>query len=177
MSVACQGAPGALSRKACLCFLPQHEAAPLPAFGDVIRAVETGGVDVAKLPLSNNNEARKTGAKDLIASSDLRIVAEHVLPIRMHLLALPNATLDGIHTVVSHPIGLRQCVRAMARPGIATEEAANSAVTAKALDRRDRRVLASAAAAKLYGLAVLARDVQDRPDNATIVSILARSER
>ena len=175
MSVAYQGVPGAFSHEACLRFLPGHAAVPVPAFSDVIQAVASEQAEFGMLPLSNN-EAGETGARELIASSDLRIVAEHVLPIRMHLLGLPNATLGGIRTVASHPVALRQCTRTLSRLGLATEAAANTAVAAKALDRLDRGVLASEAAADLYGLSVLVSDVQDRSDNATTFAVVARSE-
>jgi len=175
VSVAYQGVPGAFSHEACMRFLLGHAAVPVPAFSDVIQAVASEQAEFGMLPLSNN-EAGETGARELIASSDLRIAAEHVLPIRMHLLGLPNATLDGIRTVVSHPVALRQCTRTLSRLGLATEAAANTAVAAKALDRLDRGVLASEAAAGLYGLSVLVSDVQDRPDNATSFAVVARSE-
>ena len=175
MTVAYQGAPGAFSHEACLRFLPDHEAVGVAAFADVVEAVEAGRADFGILPLSNN-EAGETGARNLIESSGLRIAARHALPVRMHLLGLPSATLDGIRTVASHPVALRQCARTLARLGVQTEEATNTALAARGLSRIDHGVLASEAAAEQYGLAILMRDLQDRPDNATTFAVVARSE-
>lgn len=175
MTVAYQGAPGAFSHAACLRFLPDQEPIAVPGFSDVIRAVEDGDADFGILPLANN-EAGETGALGLIDSSGLRIASRHVLPIRMHLLGLPSATLNDIRTVVSHPLALKQCSRTLIRLGFSTEESANTAMAAASLSRSDQAVLASEAAAGLYGLAILMPDLQDRPDNATTFAVVARSE-
>ncbi|HEV8406813.1 MAG TPA: prephenate dehydratase domain-containing protein, partial [Sphingomicrobium sp.] len=97
-----------------------------------------------------------------------------LLAIRMHLLGLPDASLDQIRTVVSHPVALRQCAATLAALGVGTEETSNTAVAAKALTNPMRGVLASEAAATLYGLSILKRDVHDRPDNATRFAIVSR---
>jgi len=176
MKVAYQGAEGAFSHEACLRFLPDHRPVPVPTFTDVISAVRSGEVALGMLPLANN-EAGETGARELIESACLHIVGEPVLPVRMHLLGLPFATLDQIRTVVSHPIALRQCSRTLAALGMSTEETSNTALAAKALANPNRGVLASEAAAELYGLAILKRDVHDRADNATRFVIVSRSPR
>jgi prephenate dehydratase len=171
MTVAYQGAEGAFSHEACLRFLPEHQAVPVATFSDVLTAVESGAADVGMLPLVNN-EAGETGARELIAKARLHILREPVLPVRMHLLGLPDATLDQIRTVVSHPIALRQCSEALRKLGVETEETSNTALAAQALRNPSRGVLASEAAAAIYGLAILARDVQNRTDNATTFAIV-----
>jgi prephenate dehydratase len=172
MTVAYQGAEGAFSHEACLRFLPEHRAVPVATFADVVAAVQSGNAELGMLPLANN-EAGETGAGELIAKARLHILSEPVLPVRMHLLGLPDATLDQIRTVVSHPIALRQCSEALAKLGVKTEEASNTAVAAKTLRSPDRAVLASEAAAAIHGLTILARDVQNRADNATTFAIVS----
>lgn len=174
--VAYAGAPGAFGHEACLAFLPDHEPLPRATFEQVIASVEAGEAERGMLPLANN-QAGETGARALIASSRVRILDEHELPVRMHLLGLPGARLEDIRCVVSHPVALRQCARSIIRLGLPTEEASNTAVAAAALDNPNRAVLASAAAAEAYGLETLVADVHDRPDNATRFAIIARDER
>jgi prephenate dehydratase len=174
MKVAYQGAEGAFSHEACLRFLPGHDPVPEATFSGVIEAVERGEAELGILPIANN-EAGETGARALIEKSRLQIVEEPVLPVRMHLLGLPSATLGEIRTVVSHPVALRQCSILLAALGVTTEETSNTAIAARTLADRSRGVLASEAAARLYRLAILRRDVHDRPDNATRFAILARS--
>jgi prephenate dehydratase len=173
MTVAYQGAEGAFSHEACLRFLPDEEAVAYPTFSDVVAAVQNGDVDSGMLPLANN-EAGETGARELIEKAGLRIVDEPVLPVRMHLLGMPSAKLDQIRTVVSHPVALRQCARTLAALGVKTEETSNTAIAAKSLANPVRGVLASEAAAQIYGLAILKRDVHDRADNETRFAIVSR---
>lgn len=172
MRVAYQGAEGAFSHEACLRFLPDHEPVPKPTFADVIGAVEDGDAELGILPLTNN-QAGETGARELIEKAGLYIIREPVLPVHMHLLGVPNATLDQVRTVVSHPIALRQCSAALLDLGVKTEETSNTALAAKALTNPNRAVLASEAAAELYGLAILKRDLHNRADNATTFAIVS----
>jgi len=173
MIVAYQGTEGAFSHEACLRFLPDHEPMPVATFADVVNEVRTGRAELGMLPLANN-EAGETGARELIEKARLQIVDEPVLPVRMHLLGLPFAKLDQIRTVVSHPVALRQCSKLLSALGVETEETSNTALAAKALTNPNRAVLASKAAARIYGLAILKRDVHDRPDNATRFAIVSR---
>jgi prephenate dehydratase len=172
MTVAYQGAEGAFSHEACLRFLPEHTAVPVATFADVVAAVQSAEADFGMLPLTNN-DAGETGARELIAKARLHIVSEPVLPVRMHMLGLPSAKLDEIRTVVSHPIALRQCSEALVKLGVETDETSNTAVAAKGLRNPSRAVLASEAAAAIYGLTILARDVQNRTDNATTFAIVS----
>ena len=177
MSVAYQGAPGAFGHEACLAFLPGHDPVPKPSFADVVGAVESGETALGILPVENNCAGPVSEAQTLIAGSSLPIIAEHELAVRMHLLALPGIALENIRRVVSHPVALKQCARALRELGLELEEASNTAIAARDLAARDQAVLASEAAARAYGLAILRRDMQDRADNATRFVVLARGER
>jgi len=171
MSVAYQGAPGAFSHEACLRFLPTHEPMSFATFADVVDAVEAGAAELGMLP-TENNEAGQTGARELIEAANLRIVREVTLPVRMHLLGRPGARIEDIKTVRSHPVALRQCSHELMRLGVQTLEVSNTAFAAKTLTNITDAVLASAAAARIYGLTILLSDVQNRADNATRFAII-----
>ena len=173
MKVAYQGVPGAFGHEACLRFLPEHEPVACPTFDEVVTAVEAAETDLGMLPLCNSG-AGETGARALIEQARVRIVDQPVLSVRMHLLGLPGTTLEQIRTVLSHPVALRQCAGTLDALGLKTEEAPNSAIAAAELRDPHCAVLASEAAARLYGLAILKRDVHDRPDNSTRFAVLAR---
>lgn len=173
MTIAYQGTEGAFSHEACLRFAPDRTPIAFATFSDVVAAVKNGEADLGMLPLANN-EAGETGARELIEKAHLNIVDEPVLPVRMHLLGMQHAELEQIRTVVSHPVALRQCSRVLADLEVATEETSNTALAAKALANPSRAVLASEAAAVLYGLRILKRDVHDRRDNATRFAIISR---
>lgn len=174
MKAAYAGVPGAFGHEACLAFLPEHEPVAMPGFGEVVAAVLEGRVDGGILPVENNAAGPVQEVQALLAVSPVEVLSEHVLPVRMHLMALPGSDFTQIHTIVSHPVALKQCARTIARLELGTEEAANTAIAARDLDEPSKAVLASEAAAEAYGLAILLRDVHDREDNATRFAVIAR---
>lgn len=180
MTVAYQGQRGAFGHEACLQFAPDHEALPSPSFAAVISAVLSGEADLGMLPVENSRAGPVPEVRDLIAANDLTIEGVHALSVRMHLLALPGATLAGIRTVVSHTMALAQCADSLVELGVATEARSNTAIAACALaagDDHSVAVLASETAATLYGLNILRRDMQDDEDNTTIFHIVGRPAR
>jgi len=174
VSVAYQGAPGAFAHEACLRFLPDHQPVAKASFAEVVEAVEEGETELGMLPVENNSAGPVDEAQALLAASLLAIVAEHDLPVRQHLLALPGVPLEEIRTVVSHPVALKQCARSLHELGFETRAAPNTALAAQGLRDRSCAVLASEAAAQAYGLQILRRDMHDRADNSTRFVVLAR---
>jgi prephenate dehydratase len=174
MTVAYHGVPGAFSHEACLNFVPDEEPVGLPSFADVIHAVENGEADYGVLPLENNNAGGVDEVRQLLASSPLKIVAEHRLPIRIHLLGLPGSTLDQIQTGVSHPMAIKQCRETLQSLGLRAEEAPSTSVAAQTLSEPTKAALASEAAAQAYGLVVLKRNVHDREINETTFVVVTR---
>jgi prephenate dehydratase len=175
MKVAYQGLPGAFGHQACLAFLPDHEPVAEASFADVLAAVSEGRAHRGILPVENNEAGAVVEAQALLAESELQVVAEYVLPVRMHLLGLSGACLDQVRTAVSHPVALGQCSKKLKRLGLTLEEAPNTAIAASRLQDPNKAVLASEAAAEAYGLQILLRDVHDRPDNATRFAVICRA--
>jgi prephenate dehydratase len=173
MRVAYPGLPGAFSHEACLRFLPEYEPVQCESFEKVIGAVASGNSEIGILPIANN-AAGDTGASELIDRMPVRIAKVQELPVRMHLLGVPGGRIEDVRKIISHPVALRQCVRTLQGLGLPTEEAPNTAVAAAGLNDASCAVLGSEAAARIYGLSVLVRDVHDRPDNATSFAIIER---
>ena len=179
MKVAYQGEPGAFSHEACLTFLPDHEAVRKATFADVVAAVAEGETEFGVLPEENVAAGVVPEVKALLDKGGVAIRGRHLLPIRMHLLGAPGASLETVRTIVSHPIALAQCANKVRDLGLATEQAGNTASAARELAASGdvtRAVLASSAAAETYGLIILKRDMHDREDNATRFVVLAREE-
>ena len=176
MKVAYQGAAGAFSWEACRAFLPEWTPVARATFANVVKAVQTGAAGRGMLPIRNSTAGPVPGVEELIRDSGLLIVGRHRLPVRLHLLGLPDAELAEIDRVASHPVALAQCVRWREEAGVAVIEAANTALAAKMLaEASDIRlgVVASEAAAEAYGLKILKRDIHDREDNATTFCVIA----
>lgn len=173
--VAYQGAPGAFGHQAALTFCAGCIPRSYETFEAVARAVADGKAERGVLPVENSRAGPVAGVAEIIAETGVRILSEHDLPVRMHLLALPGVTLDEVRLVRSHPVALLQCAGKLAALGLEAEPAGNTAVAARELRRRDRAVLASDAAARAYGLEVLRADMHDDPDNSTRFAVIARA--
>lgn len=179
MKVAYQGVPGAFAWEACRTFLPEWTPVARATFANVVRAVTSGAAGRGMLPVRNSTAGAVPGVEDLIRDSGLLIVGRHRLPVRLHLLGRPEATLEGITRVTSHPMALAQCVRWREESGVLPEDATNTAMAAQALAESgdlSLGVAASEAAAETYGLKILKRDIHDRDDNATTFCVVARDE-
>jgi prephenate dehydratase len=174
MTVGYHGVPGAFSHEACLRFLPDEEPIGLPSFADVIRAVESREAEYGILPLENNNAGGVDEVQELLTQSLLRVMAEHKLPIRIHLLGLPGSSLDEVRTAVSHPMAIKQCIETLRSLGLDTEEAPSTSVAAQTLKDPTKAVLASEAAAAAYSLVVLKPNVHDREVNETTFVVVTR---
>ena len=178
MRVAFQGAFGAFSHEACLACLPEAEPVPYATFTEAFEAASAGACELACIPVDNSIAGPVPEVAELLATSELEVRAKHPQPIRMQLMAPPGALLGDIRTVASHPMALKQCGAFLRAHGLEARPAYDTAGAAAAL-ARDREpglaVVAAQAAADLYGLAVLAEDVQDQAENVTRFLILGRA--
>lgn len=134
-------------------------------------AVTSGAADLALLPIENTTAGSINETYDLLAHGVLHITGEVVSAIEHCLLALPGVTLDDVRTVISHPQAIAQCHDLFARhPHLASRADLDTAGAARRVAEANDRTLAaiaSAAAARRYGLAVVAAGIQSAAGNAT----------
>ena len=178
--IAYQGEPGANSDAACREMFPELEPLPCPTFEDAFDAVETGLADLAMIPVDNSIAGRVADIHRLLPESGLHIVGEHFLPIHFHLMALPGIRLEEVRTVRSHIHALGQCRRILREHGWAPVIADDTAGAAREVaELADPSVAAFSPrlAAELYGLEILAEDVEDAHHNTTRFLVLAREPR
>ena len=178
--VAFQGEPGAFSEEAAVRLLGEGVVTlPQPSFDAAFHAVTSGDADALLVPIENSLAGSVLRVYDLLLGSDLTITAETILPVELHLMACPGATLASIRTVESHPMALAQCERLFAEhPGwarIAAEDTAGSVRSVVQSGDLSRAAIAGARAARCHGGAILARDVQDNAENFTRFLLLAES--
>ncbi len=152
----------------------------LPSIPDVLLATERGEVDLGFAAIENSIEGSVNVTLDLLAfETDLCIQREVVISVQLNLLACPGSTLEDITTVVSFPHAAAQCRRFLSErlPGVAVQAATSTAQAAKSLaESGDPRTAAigTALAAKVYGLEILAEDIEDHPENETRFVTVAR---
>jgi prephenate dehydratase len=178
--VAFLGPPGTFSEEALLSQpdLAAAEPVAIRSITEVITEVDQGRAELGVVPIENAIEGSVTATLDTLAfeaSPDVLIQREIVLPIDMHLCAPPGTRLADITTVVSIPHATAQCREWLSRklPGVAVEaanstaEAARLVAKTKPTGKTVRASISNALAAKLYGLDILAEDIEDHPDNET----------
>jgi prephenate dehydratase len=154
---------------------------PLGSITAVLDAVARGDAPLGFVPIENGIEGTVSATIDgLIHDVDLHIQREVVMDIHLHLMVRPGTTLADIRYVSSYPHALAQCQKFLAEtlPG-AEERAANSTADAARLlgesDSHDGAAIAPRLAAERYGLAIVAEDVEDHPENQTRFVLVARS--
>jgi prephenate dehydratase len=172
-----QGERGANSEIACNEVYPDWQALPCPTFEDAFAALGDGTADLAMIPIENSIAGRVADIHHLLPSSGFHIIGEHFLPIHFHLMAPKGATLATLKTVQSHVMGLGQCRKILRKLKLTAEVAADTAGSARQVAEKGditRAALAPKLAASVYGLDILAEDVQDEDHNTTRFVILAR---
>jgi prephenate dehydratase len=172
-----QGEPGANSHLASREVYPDHEAVPCPTFEDAFAAITSGDAQLGMIPVENSVAGRVADIHHLMPHSGLHIVAEHFMPVRHQLLAPRGARLEDIKTVESHVHALGQCRKVIRKLGIRPIVAADTAGSAREVAEigdKTRAAIATRLAAEIYGLDILAEDVEDEDHNTTRFVVLSR---
>jgi prephenate dehydratase len=178
--IAFQGEPGANSHIALLEAYPNAEPLPCPTFEDALGAIASGDADLGMIPIENSVAGRVADIHHLLPQSGLFIVGEWFLPIRHQLMAPRGAALADIKTVESHVHALGQCRNTIRKLGIRPIVSGDTAGAARLIAQRGDKhcaAIASRLAAEIYGLDILAEDVEDETHNTTRFVLLAREEK
>ncbi|HWK69183.1 MAG TPA: prephenate dehydratase [Rhizobiaceae bacterium] len=174
-----QGEPGANSDTACRNVYPDMEPLPCPTFEDAFNAVETGKADLAMIPIENTIAGRVADIHHLLPESRLHIVGEYFLPIHFQLMVLPGRKIEDIKSVYSHIHALGQCRKVIRKhrwkPMVAGDTAGAARVVAEEGNPHNA-ALAPRLAASLYGLDIVAENVEDTDNNVTRFVVLSKTE-
>ncbi len=171
-----QGEPGANSHNACKAMYPKLEAVPCATFEDALDAVSSKDCDLAMIPIENSVAGRVADIHHLLPGVRLFIVAEHFERVRHQLMALPGASLETVKRALSHTHALGQCGKMLKKLNIAPVPEADTAGAARIVSEAGDMSLAAIAsklAAEIYGLKILAQDIEDEVHNTTRFVILA----
>jgi prephenate dehydratase len=173
-----QGEPGANSHIICSDMYPGWEVLPCPTFEDAFAAVKDGEAGLAMIPIENSIAGRVADIHHLLPTSGLHIIGEGFLPIHFQLMALPEADLGTIKSVYSHVHALGQCRKIIRKLGLKAHVAGDTAGSARQVaEWKDptRASLAPRMAADIYGLKILAENVEDEAHNTTRFVILSKT--
>ncbi len=141
--------------------------------------MEAGAAPFAVVPVENSLEGSITRAYDLLLDSPLMVCGETELRISHCLIALEGTGLDDVRFVYSHPQALGQSRNFLRQLNAEVTPASDTAGSVKMIKegaRRDCAAVASARAAELYGLKILAREIEDNPHNFTRYFVLSKED-
>jgi prephenate dehydratase len=177
--IAFQGELGANSHIACHEAYPDYEPTPCATFEDAFAAITSGQADLAMIPIENSLAGRVADIHHLMPTSGLHIISEWFLPIRNQLMAPKGAKLGDLKIVESHIMALGQCRNLLRKLGVKTLVAADTAGSAREVSERGdrtRAAVASRLAAEIYGLDILAEDIEDESHSTTRFIVLSRED-
>lgn len=160
----------------------ESDLRPFPSVADVIKAVEDGTVSEGIVPMENSIEGSFNMTLDMLAfEANLMIEREVIVPITQNLLVKPGTKMGDITSVISQPHATAQCRQFISEnlPNAITEAANSTAEAAKkvaAEEAGNRAAIGNALAAKLYGLEILAADIEDFKHNQTRFVMLGKNK-
>ena len=175
--IAFQGELGAYSHQACQQARPDMEAVPSTTFEDVVDKVASGQVDLGMLAVENSTYGRVADVHSLLPQSGLHIIDEAFVRVHVNLLGVPGAKLADVTEAHGHVVILPQCAGFLRKHGIQGKVSSDNARAAREVAEsgdKTRAALASELAASIYGLDILARQIEDQSNNTTRFLVMAR---
>ncbi len=175
--IAFQGHPGAYSDMACRAVFPRLKTMPCASFEDVFAVVRDGDAGQAMIPIENSVAGRVADIHHLLPDSGLHIVGEHFQRVNHKLLAPKGGRLESLKRVLSHEQALSQCRNFMRQHGLSPEVYADTAGAAQFVAEQadpSQAAIASRLAGEIYGLEILADDIEDAEHNTTRFVVMQR---
>ena len=178
--VAFQGEAGAYSEEAAYRFFGSlAQTRPCKSLEDVFKAVQQEEVPFGIVPVENSLEGSINQTYDLLLNSNLKVSGEIEMRIVHCLIVNPGVSLHSIKRVYSHPQALAQCQAFLKHMGyelIPTYDTAGSVKMIKEAGIADSGAVASARAAEVYGMNIVAREIEDNQNNFTRFFILSERD-
>jgi prephenate dehydratase len=179
MRIGYQGEGLSYSDQAAAELFPEEKRVGYPTFVAAFEALRDGEVERLVMPIENSTTGSVLPVLDRLLPGQVHIVGEHLVEVRHTLLGLHGAALEGIKRVRSHPEALAQSESILTHWGwepVPVHDTAGAVRMVAEQSDPTEAALAPEAAADRYGLAVLLREVVDRPHNTTRFVILADGE-
>ena len=175
--VAFQGEKGAYSHLACLEIFPNAEVKACKTFDEAFMMAKESSEYKIVIPITNSSTGSIADMHYLLPKYKLQIHAEHFQKVSHNLLGIKNSKIQDIKTVRSHAQALSQCSKIILENNFKALVSADTAGSAKLIsEKKDKReaAIASELAAKIYGLEILKRNVEDETGNVTRFLVMGK---
>ncbi|MBQ8480927.1 MAG: prephenate dehydratase [Alphaproteobacteria bacterium] len=179
LKIAYQGVAGAYSHIACTKLFPNQEYIACDTFEIAMELVNNGLADKAVIPVENSNAGRVSDVHFLLPKAGLYIVGEYFMRIEHQLLGVRGTKIENIVSAASHPQALAQCSNFLKAHNI---KAVSRIDTAKSCEKialeqdMSKAAIASKLAAEIYGLDILASNIENADNNTTRFLIMQKDE-
>ncbi|HEY9212941.1 MAG TPA: prephenate dehydratase [Ancylobacter sp.] len=176
-TIAFQGEPGANSHIACREAYPDYVPLPCATFEDAFAAIQNGEADLGMIPIENSVAGRVADIHHLMPTSGLNIIGEFFLPLSHQLMVIKGASLATVQTVQSHVMALGQCRKIIRTLGLRAVVGADTAGSARQIAEAGdptRAAIAPRLAAEIYGLDIIAENIEDEAHNTTRFIVLSK---
>ncbi len=178
--VAYLGPEGTFCEQAAKKHFPQATLIPYPSVTDIFTAVENGEVSHGVVPVENSTEGSVHATLDCLLESDVVVCGEVELRVTHNLIARPGVRLGAIRLILSHPQALAQCRRFIEKtfPSVELKETSSTARAVELLNNMDDNAAAigTEVAAERSGMVILARSIEDEPNNFTRFFVLCKRD-
>jgi prephenate dehydratase len=148
------------------------------SFEELVDSLLSGKSDQAVMAIENSIAGPIIPNYALIDKNNLHIIGEHYLRIHQNLMALKGQKIEDITEVHSHPMALLQCMDFLKKyPNIKLVEDKDTAETARRIQDKQLKgiaAIASKTASKMYGLEILAPEIQTIKNNMTRFVIIKK---
>lgn len=174
-----QGVEGAFSYIAMNRVFDTPEGRSYDTFEGVFQGVDRGEVRYGILPIENSYTGEIGEVFDLLKKYDCRVVKTYDLTIRQNLLGVKGSSIEDIREVYSHPQGFLQSEKFLKGRGWKQIDHGNTAASAKHVgESKDitKGAIGSRETAELYGLEVLADNINTNDNNCTKFIVISRDE-
>ena len=175
--VAFQGEKGAYSHLACLEIFPDAEVKACKTFDEAFMMAKESSEYKIVIPITNSSTGSIADMHYLLPKYKLQIHAEHFQKVSHNLLGIKNSKIQDIKAVRSHAQALSQCSKIILENNFKALVSADTAGSAKLIsEKKDKReaAIASELAAKIYGLEILKRNVEDETGNVTRFFVMGK---
>ena len=174
-----QGVKGSFSEEAMIKYFGEnHTTTDYEEFEDVFVALKNNEVDYGILPIENSCTGAITTVYDLLVKYGLYIVGEECIKIDQNLIGVKGSKLEDIKEIYSHPQGFEQSSEFLSKQNnLKLIPFHNTAISAKyisELNDKSKAAIASLRAAKIYGLDVIEKEINDKDNNHTKFIIVGR---
>ena len=177
LKVAYSGVEGAFAFIASSRIFPDAQLCSFGDFKAAYEAVVNGDCDCCVLPIENSYAGEVSQVIDLMFKGTLFINGVYDLEITQNLLGIKGAARGDIKKVISHPQALSQCAEYIRNRALESEQATNTALAAKYVAELGDKTVAAIASedtAKLYGLEVLEKNINENNNNTTRFAVFSR---